>query len=396
MAKINFSNYEGGREHTYVKHYLLEKYLSRWGYKIGSAWDTLVFIDGFAGPWGAKDEEFEDASFGIGIKALNDAVEGLLKVRHRSVQGVCVFVEKAPKPFAKLDAFAKSHSTARVRAKALKGRFVQNIQAIDEFVAAAGANPFKFVFLDQKGWAATPMEKLKPFVSERPCELLFNLMTSFLTRFVDRKDLAPSYHGLYVRPEVLDRIRALPKGTGQREELTVDEYCQSLKEICDFQYVSQAVIMDPTKEKVRYYLVFATNSLHGIEVFKKAEMEAAEAQDEVRHERRVKKTSQTAFLFGGVPPQSPKMSYLFQHHAQRARKKILKVLTDCNTRVLPYKELYGQAMAFPLVTPADLQQWLAELRDKGAVEIVLDGPNRKRLSWEAKDLVKIIDRQLLS
>jgi hypothetical protein len=49
----------------------------------------------------------------------------------------------------------------------LKGRFVENIQAIDEYVAVAGANPFKFVFLDQKGWAGTPMEKLKPFVSEK-------------------------------------------------------------------------------------------------------------------------------------------------------------------------------------------------------------------------------------
>jgi three-Cys-motif partner protein len=95
MPKLDLSNYEGGREHAYVKHYLLEKYLSRWGYKIGSTWDTLVFIDGFAGPWGAKDEEFSDASFGIAIKALNDAVNGLLKVRQRSVRGVCVFVEKS-------------------------------------------------------------------------------------------------------------------------------------------------------------------------------------------------------------------------------------------------------------------------------------------------------------
>jgi len=112
MPKVNLTNYEGGREHTYIKHYLLEKYLSRWGYKIGSAWDPLVFVDGFAGPWGAKDEEFADASFGIAIKALNEAVEGLLKKRQRVVRGLCVFVEKAPKPFAKLDAFAQMHSTS--------------------------------------------------------------------------------------------------------------------------------------------------------------------------------------------------------------------------------------------------------------------------------------------
>lgn len=219
-----------------------------------------MFIDGFAGPWGTKDEEFADSSFGIAMKALDEAVEGLYKMRRRSVRGVCVFVEKAPKPFAKLEAFAKSHSTDRIRAKALKGRFVENIPTINECVASAGANPFKFVFLDQKGWAATPMLKLKPFVGTRPCELLFNLITSFLTRFVDRDSLAASYHSLYGRPDVIDKIRTLPKGTGQREELAVDEYCRSLREICGFEYVSQAIIMDSTKEKVRYYLAFATNS----------------------------------------------------------------------------------------------------------------------------------------
>jgi hypothetical protein len=54
MPKVDLSNYEG-REQAYVKHYLLEKYLSRWGYKTGSKWDPLVFVDGFAGPWGSKD-----------------------------------------------------------------------------------------------------------------------------------------------------------------------------------------------------------------------------------------------------------------------------------------------------------------------------------------------------
>jgi three-Cys-motif partner protein len=371
MPKVDFSNYSNyeGREHAYVKHYLLKKYLSRWGYKIGSSWDPLVFVDGFAGPWGAKDKEFADASFGIAIKALNDAIEGLWEVRQRSVRGVCVFVEKAPKPFEKLDAFAKNHSTDRVWAKALKGRFVRNIKKIDEYVATAGAKPFKFVFLDQKGWAATPMDNLRPFVGTRACELLFNLMTSFLTRFVERDALAASYHSLYGRPDVVDKIRALPKGTGQREELAVDEYCKSLREICRFQYVSQALIMDPSKEKVLYHLVFATNSLHGIEVFKKAEMEAAEAQDQVRHEKQVKKTSQTAFMFDGAPPQSAKMSRLHQHHTKRAREKVLKVLIDSNRSVVPYTKIYGEAMTFPLVTPGDLEKWITELRDKGALEI---------------------------
>ena len=392
MPKLDFSNYEGDREQAYVKHYLLEKYLSRWGYKIGSKWDPLVFVDGFAGPWGAKDEEFADASFGIAIKALNDAVDGLMKLRRRAVRGVCVFVEKEPKPFARLDAFAKKHSTDRVRAKPLKGRFVENIWAIDEYVAAVGANPFKFVFLDQKGWAATPMEKLRPFVSKRSCELLFTLMTSFLTRFVDREDLAASYHSLFGRPGVLDRIRALPKGTGQREEAAVDEYCQSLREICGFRYVSQAVVLDPTKERVRYYLIFATNSLHGIQVFKSAEAEAAEMQDEVRHQKRIKKEGE--FLpFGGPTPKSSKAVKLHERYLSRAREKIIKTLLTSRRSILPYADIYGEAMAFPLVRQDDLDSVLLALAPN--IKIRLDGVRRKKPSPFKDDCVVILTAQAL-
>lgn len=392
MPKVDLANYEGGREQAYVKHYLLEKYLSRWGYKIGSKWDPLVFIDGFAGPWGSKDEKFADASFGIGIRVLDEAIEGLWKLRQRSVRGVCVFVEKAPKPFAKLDEFAKAYSTDRVRAKAFRGRFVDNIEAIDDYVASVGANPFKFVFLDQKGWAATPMDRLKPFVSNRPTELLFNVMTSFLTRFVSREDLAQSYKGLFGRSGVLEKIRSLPKGTGQREELAVEEYCLSLRTICGFRYVSQAIVMDPTKEKVRYYLVFATNSLHGIKVFKDAEAAAAEMQNEVRHTARAK--MEGPFLpFGGPKPQSAKVRALHDRYIGRLRQNIVKSLSIDARQSIPYEELYGQAMALPLVTQTDLDNILKTLEPN--IRLELEGLRRKKSDPFKKDRVLVISPHLL-
>ena len=45
MSKLDLTNYRG-REHAYIKHYLLAKYLPRLWYKTGSKWDPLVFIDG--------------------------------------------------------------------------------------------------------------------------------------------------------------------------------------------------------------------------------------------------------------------------------------------------------------------------------------------------------------
>lgn len=135
--------------------------------------------------------------------------------------------------------------------------------------------------------------------------------------------------------------------------------------------------------------------LHGIEVFKKAEVEAAQAQDEVRHEKRIKTTSQTAFLFGGAPPQSAKVSHLYEHHNNRARRKIIEILAD-SKEGLPYAKIFGEAMAFPLVTPGDLQNWISDLEDKGALRTCWDGAKRRVRSWKRNDYIVVSDKLLLS
>jgi len=388
MPKVDLTNYRG-REHAYIKHYLLAKYLSRWGYKTGSKWDPLVFIDGFAGPWGSKDEEFTDASFGIAIRSLKEAVSGLTKV-NRTVRAICIFVEKEPQPFAKLDAFARKHSTDSVRAVALQGRFIDKIQVIEDYISTVGSSPFKLVFLDQKGWAAAPVDKLKTFVGSRPCELLFNVMTSFLTRFVEREGMAQSYHSLFGRSGVVEKIRALPKGTGEREEAAVDEYCQSLREICGFRYVSQAIIMDASKERIRYYFVFATNSLHGIQVFKDAEAKASAVQDEVRHETKLSKQSQFGLPFGSPSPKSHKVLELQKRYICRSREEVVSTLLHNRSHSISYDELYGKAMAFPLVTESDLIQILVSLSPN--VQLKLTGAHRKKPILFRGDFVIIHSR----
>ncbi len=388
MPKVDLTNYRG-REQAYIKHYLLAEYLTRWVYKTSSKWNPLVFIDGFAGPWASRDREFGDTSFGIALKSLNEAVAGLSKV-NRTTRCVCVFVEKKPQSFVQLESFTKSHSTDSVRAIALKGRFVDKIRLIDEYIATVGTNPFKLVFLDQKGWAAAPMAQLESLVGTRPCELLFNVMTSFLTRFVDREPLVGSYRGFFGRPGVIDRIRSLPKGTGEREEAAVDEYCKSLRDICRFKYVSQAVIMDPSKEKVRYYFVFATNSLHGIQVFKDAEVKASMEQDEVRHETKLNKQPQFGLPFGAPTPKSSKVSELQKRYVGRARDAIVRTLLASRRTTVSYDELYGEAMAFPLVKQSDLNDILLSLSP--AVDLYLSGGRRKVPKLFSGDYVIIRSR----
>jgi len=392
MPKLTFSHYVG-REHAYIKHYLLAQYLSRWVYKTGSKWDPIVFIDGFAGPWGARDNEFSDASFGIAIRSMNEAVAGLAKVG-RATHGVCVFVEKQPKAFARLDEFARRQSTESVRAIAFKGRFTKTIPAINQYLRTIGSSPFKLVFLDQTGWAGVPMDQLSRFVRGPNCELFFNVMTSFLTRFVNREQLASSYHSLYGRYHVIDSIRSLPKGTGQREQAAVDEYCKSLRDLCRFKYVSQSVIMDTNSDRIRYFFVFATNSVHGIEVFKNAEAQAAAEQDEVRHGTRIKKQSQFGLPFGGPAPRTQKVLDLRRQYVDRTREAIISRIVTSETSKLSYDDVYGHAMMFPLVRRVDLDGLLKELEP--SVRLELQGSNRKKARLFKGDHIIVVDRRAIT
>ena len=394
MPTVDISNYSG-REQAFVKHRLLENYLSRWAYIVGNTWDSLVYVAGFAGPWGAQDEEFRDASFGIATNVLKTAVDGLLEKTKKSVKGLCVFVEKDTNAFDKLFAFANKCSTNEVQAIALKGEFVENIPEIEKRIRSTGANPFKFVFLDQKGWAETPMKDLKPFLQERSCEVLFNLMTSHLTRFVNLEGTKSSYESLFGRTGVREKIASAPSDL--RGDVTVKEYCVSLRKVCGFKYVSQAVIMDPNKEKVRYYLIFATNSPRGIEVFKEAESTAANIQDEVRHqirlEQEIKKTGQN-FLFDLEASKSKRVSQLWIRYSADARKRIIELLRESKTERVSYTELFCEAMSFPLVTSEDLISWLHELEP--AVKFDLEGSSRRNKPslWKA-DFIVLIDRTKL-
>jgi three-Cys-motif partner protein len=55
-----------GREHTWLKHRVLQLYLEAWAHKLGSVGRKrnvrLWYVDCFAGPWHAQNEELHDTS----------------------------------------------------------------------------------------------------------------------------------------------------------------------------------------------------------------------------------------------------------------------------------------------------------------------------------------------
>ena len=294
MPKVDLANYKD-REQAYVKHCLLERYIPDWAYKVGTSWDSLVYVDGFAGPWQTKHPNYADSSFGVAVTALRQCQEGLRQNRKLDLHIECVLVERDKNAFSHLEAFAVEQSDANFVVRALAGTFADQIASINEIIRKSGRNPFRFIFLDPKGWADIPMDKLKPLLRNRSCEVLINLMTSHITRFLDQPDRKESYRKLFGRPGVVEALRSTPSGFDQTES-AVNEYSSSLKVLCGFKYVSAAVILAPNEESIKYFLIYGTNHPRGIEVFKAAEKSAARIQDDVRHQAQIESGSQGSIL----------------------------------------------------------------------------------------------------
>ncbi len=81
------------REHTRVKHILLEKYLAAWIPILGKANPAIRYVDGFAGRG-----DYVDGTVGSPVIALKVAD----KLSKHFEKFICYFIEKAESNFANL------------------------------------------------------------------------------------------------------------------------------------------------------------------------------------------------------------------------------------------------------------------------------------------------------
>jgi hypothetical protein len=132
-------------------------------------------------------------------------------------------------------------------------------------------------------------------------------------------------------------------------ERAVQEYSLSLKLLCNFKYVSSAVILEPDEEAIRYYLVYATNHPRGVEVFKAAGNKAARIQDNVRQQSRVRKTGQLEFPSDRGPAKSRLILDLLQRYITKARGNVIGVLrANTSARGVTYADLFCAQWLFLL------------------------------------------------
>jgi len=367
-----------GREQVFIKHALIENYLAPFTIKIGSAWKEIVFLDAFAGPWNAQSADFSDTSFAIGLRKLEGGLE-VLKEKHRRSPGIrAVLIEKDPGAFSKLYAFVSGRESNGVDAQCLNGAFEELVPGLRRSIKDQS---FLFALIDPKGWTGLSMAVIAPLLRKTRSEVLVNVMTSFIRRFVDVDQCENSYKDFFGRPGVREIIKDAPPE--ERQDTVVREYCRSLRhQLCGYNYVSSCVVLEPDKKGVKYFMVFATDNPMGIKVFKEAEARAASLQDEVKFKKEFG-NQRPLFSADQMEPVSEELRKKYRLLAFERVNALFRKTSDA-----PYYEVFCKALAMPLVTEAELIDFL---REHPSLNLNLDGECRKKpdIQKEKDRVVKV-------
>lgn len=363
-----------GREQTLVKHVILESYLERFAHIIGSFCETITFVDCFSGPWNVQSNSLEDSSFSIAMRQLRKAKD-THATKGRIVHLRCFFLEKDKAAFDKLSSFAATVEDAEIRChnSELEGAIGNVLQ----FVTAGGLKSFPFIFIDPTGWSGFAMEKIAPLLKLKPGEVLINLMTGHIRRFIDSPQEATqeSFDSLFGRGDTRQRVQGL-SGI-DREDALVDAYATNVKKTGEFAYVRSAIVLHPEKDRTHFHLIYATRNAKGVEVFKEAEKKAMAVMENARaeaHQRKRQRKSGQKELFGSDALHNPShYESLRDRYSSRARNRVFQLLESQGR--LSYDIAWDVALSEPLVWESDLRDWIRQSKD--ACELIVEGLKSK-------------------
>lgn len=355
------------REQTYVKHFVLERYLERVAYNIYSFQNDFVYIDGFSGPWKSENESYEDTSFQIALDQLREVRQGMKDGRDKNVDFRCMFVEKHPKPFQELEEAINGIDDVQI--KLVNGPFEDNIGDVCDFAKQS----FSLIFIDPTGWQGFPMQKISPLLMLRG-EVLINFMSDFINRFIDdpRPEIAASFDDLF-GPNWYPEWKKLHDEGLSREAAAIEVYTSRLKQAGNFEYVTSTRILKPKADRSYFYLIYATQHWKGIQEFRGVEKKAIEEQEKVRNAAKyradVSKTGQES-LFGSAIMDTNAKTYEEERETQlkRGHNKLISLL-EANSSGIKYERLLANVLETPMVWESDLKGWIASLKKEEKIQI---------------------------
>lgn len=372
MIEIEVPPHYVGREQAFVKHYFLRNYLERLVHKISSAYDEVVYVDGYSGPWKSGDEGYSDTSFGIALQSLTAARESWLGMPHRkrSVLMTAHLVEKQEQPFLELETIGSLFPEVTVHPH--RADF---LSIAPDIASAIPRRAFTFSLIDPKGFKLD-LEALRTLIARPQSEVVFNFMFDFANRFTALASLGDTYDRLFPGIDWRGRLSAADAGPSERKAAFLSCFKDAVKAIGGYKYVADVDIRYPGKDRTFYFLIYGTRDPAGIEVFRDCQVKALEAQSSIAGQRSLDKreTNGLPSLFGSEWESASVLHRKFLDDERRdARDRLLEIV-----RAKP-------GIKWGSVWPRMLAEHAIRKTDAGAIAAVLQ---KERLiyfpDWGAK------------
>ncbi len=274
------SKHYKGREHSGIKHFLLESYLKKLFMIIGQTQRQICYIDCFSGPWQESDQDLEGTSIALSLRVMSECRDSLQK-HGQSVKFRALFIEKNKRSYRKLENYLNETNLDGITTEAMNGEF-HHLRT--EILNWCGSKDFVFFFIDPKGWKdAVEIPILTPLLQRPRSEYLINFMYDFLLRTHTQKAFQDHMETIF--GEVPETSHMSPC---EREKHLIQLYRSSLISIpadnADRLRSGYVSILDPIKDRTKYHLVYLTHHPLGIVKF----MEASEKMDIVQKQVRAK------------------------------------------------------------------------------------------------------------
>jgi three-Cys-motif partner protein len=260
------------REQSQLKHFALRRYLETASRIIGT-WGNFTYVDCCAGPWESRSQDYSDTSFGIAIEVLKES-QAWLRERGKASRFKALLIEQKPHAFEQLSTFAAQENSNQLHVEARNWDFTEHAAEIVRFASTPPS--FGFLYIDPTGWTPAEVRKLKPLMQIRPSEILVNLMSSFIVRFLhdERTDMEEILGSDY------RDLRNLPHE--EQEDEVVRRYCDLVRRQGEFKYVCALPVMRRDQDAIHFFLIYGTRHEKGVEVFKQVERKTEEQTELVR------------------------------------------------------------------------------------------------------------------
>jgi len=227
---------------------------------MGSVYDTLGYVDGFAGRG-----VYEDGSLGSPILAMKAAQEQINKIG-KLKKFLCLFIENDKENFEclrqQVDKVIKS--CPNVLCYLEFGNFEDKMKEFLDKYDETKLIPILY-FLDPFGWSGIPFELVQRLLKQPKSEIIFVLMTYDIARFLQSPYHEDSLTILYGD----NSWEEASIFTGERRHRAlVQKYEDKLRNNTNAKYVWSFRVSDTYMRRTRYYIIYATHHFKGLKVMK--------------------------------------------------------------------------------------------------------------------------------